>query len=150
MTDRTPIPSHLRVSRAPYPVRRSAFRSNGNDDRPSLPAYFEDFPKGGSRTQQFDQMKKVKKPFQILEERIPDHISRRQVEPGYGPAGQGERFAREDRRGPRSGARAQERPDRIRATTKQNRAKLGGRETREHYSGPQTTPLEDTSTISAR
>lgn len=79
-----------------------------------FPAYFEAFHKAGSA--QFDQMKKVRKPFQILAGGYQIIFKNGKWSQVYGSAGKEKRFAREDRRGHRSEQRKKR--DRIRANPK--------------------------------
>src|SRR5258707_10143808 len=65
-----------------------------------FPAYFEAFHKAGSA--QFDQMKKVRKPFQILAGGYQIIFKNGKWSQVYGSAAKKKRFAREDRRGHRS------------------------------------------------
>src|SRR5258707_14923328 len=64
-----------------------------------FPAYFEAFHKAGSA--QFDQMKKVRKPFQILAGGYQIIFKNGKWSQVYGSAAKKKRFAREARRGHR-------------------------------------------------
>jgi hypothetical protein len=64
------------------------------------PAYFEDFHK--PRSIQFDQMKKVRQPFQILPGGYQSIFKNNKWSEVYGSVAKKKRFAKEDRRGHRS------------------------------------------------
>src|SRR5260370_32752831 len=97
------------------PVEALSFPVNGIQMTDFVfPAYFEAFHKAGSA--QVDQMKKVKKPFQILAGGYRIIFKNGKWSQVYGSAAKEKRFAREDRRGHRSEQR--KKPDRTRANPK--------------------------------
>jgi len=87
------------------PVEQLSFPVNGIQMSNFVyPAYFEDFHKPGSI--QFDQMKKVKKPFQILSGGYQIIFKNGKWSQVFGSAAKKKAFAKEDRRGHRSEQRA--------------------------------------------
>lgn len=83
------------------PVENLSFPVNGIQMSDFVyPAYFEDFHKPGS--EQFDYMKKVKKPFQILSGGYQIIFKSGKWSQVFGSAAKTKAFAKEDRRGHRS------------------------------------------------
>jgi len=83
------------------PVENLSFPVNGIQMSDFVyPAYFEDFHKPGS--EQFDQMKKVKKPFQILSGGYQIVFKNGKWSQVFGSAAKKKAFAKEDRREHRS------------------------------------------------
>jgi hypothetical protein len=74
------------------------------------PSYFEDFHKPGSV--KFDQMGKVKKPFEVLHDGYQIVFKSGRWTQVYGSAAKKKHFEREDRRGHRSEQRARAKPRR--------------------------------------
>ncbi|HEU4402034.1 MAG TPA: hypothetical protein VFT43_08000 [Candidatus Polarisedimenticolia bacterium] len=90
------------------PVEALSFRVNGIPMSDFVyPAYFEAFHKPG--TVQFDRLKKVKRPFQILSGGYQIIFKNGKWSQIFGSASKKKRFAREDRRGHRSRQRAAKR-----------------------------------------
>ena len=111
-----PDPKVIYAYESADPVEALSFPVNGIPMTDFVfPAYFEAFHKAGSA--QFDQMKKVKKPFQILAGGYQIIFKNGKWSQVYGSAAKEKRFAREDRRGHRSEQRKKR--DRIRANPKQ-------------------------------
>lgn len=111
-----PDPKVIYAYESADPVEALSFPVNGIPMTDFVfPAYFEAFHKAGSA--QFDQMKKVRKPFQILAGGYQIIFKNGKWSQVYGSAAKKKRFAREDRRGHRSEQR--KRRDRIRANPKQ-------------------------------
>jgi len=110
-----PDPKVIYAYESADPVEALSFRVNGIPMTDFVfPAYFEAFHKAGSA--QFDQMKKVKKPFQVLSGGYQIIFKNGKWSQVYGSAAKKKSFAREDRRGHRSEQR--QRRDRIRANPK--------------------------------
>ncbi len=87
------------------PVEEESFPLAGFDMTDFVyPSYFEDFRKPGST--QFDYLKKVQKPFQILKGGYQIIFKNGKESQVFGSAAKKKRFAREDRRGHRSESRA--------------------------------------------
>jgi len=111
-----PDPKVIYAYESADPVEALSFPVNGIPMTDFVfPAYFEAFHKAGSA--QFDQMKKVRKPFQILAGGYQIIFKNGKWSQVYGSAAKKKRFAREDRRGHRSEQR--KRRDRIQANPKQ-------------------------------
>jgi hypothetical protein len=96
-----PDPKVIYAYESADPVEALSFPVNGIPLTDFVyPAYFEAFHKPGSA--QFDQMKKVKKPFQILSGGYQIIFKNGRWSQIYGSAAKKKRFALEDRRGHRS------------------------------------------------
>ena len=96
-----PDPKTIYAYESADPVEALSFPVNGIQMSDFIyPAYFEDFHKSGSV--QFDQMKKVKKPFQILSGGYQIIFKNGKWSQVFGSAAKKKSFAREDRRGHRS------------------------------------------------
>jgi len=90
------------------PVEALSFKVNGIPMTDFVyPSYFEIFHKTGSV--QFDRMKKITKPFQILAGGYQIVFKNGKWSQVFGSAAKKRRFGREDRRGHRSGQRARRR-----------------------------------------
>ena len=110
-----PDPKVIYAYESADPVEALSFQVNGIPMSDFVyPAYFEAFHKPGSV--QFDQMNKVRKPFQILSGGYQIIFKNGKWSQIYGSEAKKRRFAREDRRGHRSEQR--QRRDRIRANPK--------------------------------
>ncbi len=87
------------------PVEEESFPLDGFDMTDFVyPSYFEDFRKPGSA--QFDFLKKVQQPFQILKGGYQIVFKKGKESQVFGSAAKKKRFAKEDRRGHRSESRA--------------------------------------------
>jgi hypothetical protein len=87
------------------PVEEESFPLAGFDMTDFVyPSYFEDFHKSGAT--QFDYLKKVQKPFQILKGGYQIIFRKGKESQVFGSESKRKRFAREDRRGHRSESRA--------------------------------------------
>jgi hypothetical protein len=86
------------------PVEESSFKLDGFDMTDFVyPSYFEDFRKANST--QFDYMKKVSRPFQILSGGYQIIFKKGKETQVFGSKAKKKRFGKEDRRGHRSQAR---------------------------------------------
>jgi len=100
-----PDPKVIYAYESADPVETLSFRVNGIPMTDFVyPAYFETFHKAGSV--QFDRLKKVRKPFQILAGGYQIVFKNGRWSQVFGSAPKKRRFAREDRRGHRSAQRA--------------------------------------------
>jgi hypothetical protein len=100
-----PDPKVIYAYESADPVEELNFDVNGIPMTDFVyPAYFEAFHKAGSV--QFDHLKKVKKPFQILSGGYQIVFKNGKWSQVFGSASKKKRFAREDRRGHRSEHRA--------------------------------------------
>ena len=100
-----PDPKTIYAYESADPVEAFSFRVGGIPMTDFVyPAYFEDFHKAGSVP--FDHLKKVKRPFQILAGGYQIIFKNGKWSQLFGSASKRKRFAREDRRGRRSGQRA--------------------------------------------
>jgi len=96
-----PDPKVVYAYESADPVEELSFKVNGISMTDFVyPAYFEDFHKPGSV--QFDRLKKVRKPFQILSGGYQIVFKNGKWSQIYGSAPKKKRFAGEDRRGHRS------------------------------------------------
>src|SRR5215467_4148182 len=96
-----PDPKIIYAYESADPVEELSFPVNGIPMTDFIyPAYFEDFHKPGSV--QFDYLKKVKRPFQILPGGYQIIFKNGRWSQVFGSAVKEKRFAREDRRGHRS------------------------------------------------
>ncbi len=96
-----PDPKVIYAYESADPVEALSFKVNGIPMTDFVyPAYFEAFHKPGSA--QFDQLKKVKKPFQILSGGYQIIFKNGKWSQIYGSVSKKKGFAREDRRGHRS------------------------------------------------
>jgi hypothetical protein len=96
-----PDPKLVYAYESADPVEALSFNVNGIAMSDFVyPAYFEAFHKAGSV--QFDRLKKVKKPFQILSGGYQIILKNGKWSQVFGSASKKQRFAREDRRGHRS------------------------------------------------
>jgi hypothetical protein len=100
-----PDPKTMYAYESADPVEQLSFKVRGIPMSDFVyPAYFEGFHKPGSV--RFDRLGKVKKPFQILAGGYQVVFKSGKWSQVFGSAAKGSRFAREDRRGHRSVARA--------------------------------------------
>jgi hypothetical protein len=96
-----PDPKLVYAYESADPVEALSFNVNGIPMTDFVyPAYFEVFHKAGSV--QFDRLKKVKKPFEILSGGYQIILKNGKWSQVFGSASKKKRFAREDRRGHRS------------------------------------------------
>jgi hypothetical protein len=96
-----PDPMTMYAYESADPVEEMSFKVNGIPMTDFVyPAYFEAFRKPGSA--QFDRMKKVKRPFQILAGGYQSIFKNGKWSQVFGSVAKKRRFAREDRRGHRS------------------------------------------------
>jgi len=96
-----PDPRAVYAYESADPVEELSFKVNGIAMSDFVyPAYFEDFHKAGSV--QFDHLKKVRKPFQILSGGYQIIFKNGNWSQIFGSASKRKRFALEDRRGHRS------------------------------------------------
>ncbi len=103
-----PDPKVIYAYESADPVEALSFKVNGIPMTDFVyPAYFEAFHKPGSV--QFDRMKKIRRPFQILAGGYQIIFKNGKWSQVFGSAAKKRRFAREDRRGHRSGQRAAQR-----------------------------------------
>jgi hypothetical protein len=87
------------------PVEESSFPVDGFEMTNFVyPSYFEDFHKPGAT--QFDHLKMVEKPFQILKGGYQIIFKKGKESQVFGSQRKAKRFAKEDRRGHRSESRA--------------------------------------------
>jgi hypothetical protein len=101
-----PDPKIIYAYESADPVEALSFKVNGIPMTDFVyPAYFEAFHKAGSA--RFDQLKKIKKPFQILSGGYQIIFKNGKWSQVFGSASKKSRFAREDRRGHRSEQRKQ-------------------------------------------
>jgi len=106
-----PDPKIIYAYESADPVEELSFPVNGIPMTDFIyPAYFEDFHKPGSV--QFDYLKKVKRPFQILPGGYQIIFKNGRWSQVFGSAVKEKRFAREDRRGHRSEQRVARRLER--------------------------------------
>lgn len=100
-----PDPKAIYAYESADPVEALSFPVNGIPMTDFVyPAYFEDFHKRDSV--QFDHMKKVRKPFQILPDGYQTIFRKGKWSEIYGSAAKKKKFKKEDRRGHRSEQRA--------------------------------------------
>ena len=100
-----PDPRTIYAYESADPVEALSFRVNGIPMSDFVyPSYFEDFHKAGSV--QFDRLKKVRRPFQILAGGYQIIFKNGRWSQVFGSVAKKRRFAREDRRGHRSEQRA--------------------------------------------
>ena len=100
-----PDPRTIYAYESADPVEASSFKVDGIPMTDFVyPSYFEDFHKSGSV--QFDRMKKIRRPFQILSGGYQIIFKNGTWSQIFGSAAKKRRFAREDRRGHRSEQRS--------------------------------------------
>jgi hypothetical protein len=100
-----PDPRTIYAYESADPVEALSFRVNGIPMSDFVyPSYFEDFHK--ARSVQFDRLKKIRRPFQILAGGYQIIFKNGKWSQVFGSAAKTRRFAREDRRGHRNEQRA--------------------------------------------
>lgn len=101
-----PDPKAMYAYETADPVEETSFTIDGIAmSNFVFPSYFESFRKSGST--QFDQLKLVKKPFQLLAGGYQSIFKGGKWAEVFGSKGKAKRFAKEDRRGHRSESRGQ-------------------------------------------
>src|SRR6267143_3320787 len=112
-----PDPKTIYAYESADPVEALSFKVNGIPMTDFVyPAYFEDFHKPGSV--QFDQMKKVNKPFQILSGGYQIVFKNGKWSQIFASVSKKKRFGREDRRGHRSEQRVRAARNKLRRADK--------------------------------
>lgn len=112
-----PDPKTMYAYESADPVEELSFKVNGIPMTDFVyPAYFEAFHKAGSA--RFDQLKKVKRPFQILAGGYQSLFKNGKWSQVFGSTAKKKRFAKEDRRGHRSEQRARAARNRLKRARK--------------------------------
>jgi hypothetical protein len=112
-----PDPKTMYAYESADPVEELSFKVNGIPMTDFVyPAYFEAFHKAGSA--RFDQLKKIKRPFQILAGGYQSLFKNGKWSQVFGSTAKKKRFAREDRRGHRSEQRARAARNRLKRARK--------------------------------
>jgi hypothetical protein len=112
-----PDPKTMYAYESADPVEELSFKVNGIPMTDFVyPAYFEAFHKAGSA--RFDQLKKIKRPFQILAGGYQSLFKNGKWSQVFGSTAKKKRFAKEDRRGHRSEQRARAARNRLKRARK--------------------------------